>query len=145
MTASDNDRCISLRGHGWLPKFLQQRLGMPVYAPRPLTLQPIFRITQRSLFRFRCDGNNPFDVFAATSSAVLPPPAVDFSTEILLFMVDIRYTTAAAVGNLLPSCSVVSRAALAMPPQIGEPVNTSAKPVSSNTKTLSYNPKRLTN
>jgi hypothetical protein len=70
MTVSDNDRCISLRGHGWLPKFLQQRLGMPVYAPQPLTLQPIFRITQHSLFRFRCDGNNPFDVFAATSAAV---------------------------------------------------------------------------
>ena len=45
---SDNDRCISLRGHGWLPNFLKQRLGMPV---------------------FRCDGNDPAAVFAATSDA----------------------------------------------------------------------------
>ena len=119
MTASDNDRCISLRGHGWLPKFLQQRLGMPVYAPQPLTLQPIFRITQHSLFRFHCDGNNPFDVFSATSAAVLPLQSISIPKS-CCFMVDIRYTTAAAAGSQLLSCSVVSRAALAMRPQTGE-------------------------
>ena len=45
---SDNDRCISLRGHDWLPNFLKQRVGMPV---------------------FRCDGNDPDAVFSATSEA----------------------------------------------------------------------------
>ena len=45
---SDNDRCISLRGYGWLPMFLEQRLGMPV---------------------FRCDGNDPAAVYQATSDA----------------------------------------------------------------------------
>ena len=46
---SDNDRCISLRGHGWLDKFLAQRVGgMPV---------------------FRCDGNNAHAVFGATRDA----------------------------------------------------------------------------
>ena len=144
MTASDNDRCISLRGHGWLPKFLQQRLGMPVYAPRPLTLQPIFRITQALALQIPLRRQQSFRCVRC-HQLCSTTPAVDFSTEILLFMVDIRYTTAAAVGNLLLSCSVTSRAALAMPPQIGEPVNTSAKPVSSNTKTLSCNTKHLTN
>lgn len=46
---SDNDRCISLRGYGWLQKFLEARLGMPVY---------------------RCDGNDAVAVFSAASSAI---------------------------------------------------------------------------
>ena len=46
---SDNDRCISLRGYGWLDKFTTQRMGgMPVY---------------------RCNGNDVDAVYAATSEA----------------------------------------------------------------------------
>ena len=46
---SDNDRCISLRGYGWLDKFTTQRMGgMPVY---------------------RCDGNDVDAVYAATLEA----------------------------------------------------------------------------
>ena len=46
---SDNDRCISLRGYGWLDKFTEQRMGgMPV---------------------FRCNGNDVAAVYAATSEA----------------------------------------------------------------------------
>lgn len=47
---SDNDRCISLRGYGWLDKFTDQRMGgMPVH---------------------RCNGNDADAVYAATSAAV---------------------------------------------------------------------------
>eukprot|EP00927_Polykrikos_kofoidii_P043840 TRINITY_DN3793_c0_g1_i8.p1 TRINITY_DN3793_c0_g1~~TRINITY_DN3793_c0_g1_i8.p1 ORF type:complete len:1006 (+),score=181.74 TRINITY_DN3793_c0_g1_i8:39-3020(+) len=45
---SNNDMCISLRGHGWLRHFTEQRLGMPV---------------------FRADGNSLADVFQATRAA----------------------------------------------------------------------------
>lgn len=45
---SDNDRCISLRGHGWLAKYLSHRVGMPI---------------------FRADGNNLLEIIAATRNA----------------------------------------------------------------------------
>lgn len=46
---SDNGICISLRGHGWLDRFLQQRLGMPV---------------------FRADGNSLAEVYVAARDAI---------------------------------------------------------------------------
>jgi len=47
---ADNDSCISLPGHGWLPKFLEQRLGGAAI--------------------FRCDGTDAHAVYAASVSAV---------------------------------------------------------------------------
>jgi TPP-dependent pyruvate/acetoin dehydrogenase alpha subunit len=46
---SDNNLCISLRGHNWLPKFADQRLG--------------------GMETFTCDGANLLDVFRATEAA----------------------------------------------------------------------------
>ena len=46
---SDNDLCISLKGHGYLSKFFAEKLQMPVY---------------------KCDGSNLLDVYRATKEAV---------------------------------------------------------------------------
>jgi 2-oxoisovalerate dehydrogenase E1 component len=46
---SDNNLCISLRGHDWLKKFAAQRLG--------------------GMETFACDGSNLLDVFRATKAA----------------------------------------------------------------------------
>ena len=46
---SDNDRCISLRGHGWLREFVKQRLG--------------------GAAAFFADGTDAHEVYAATSKA----------------------------------------------------------------------------
>jgi 2-oxoisovalerate dehydrogenase E1 component len=46
---SDNDICISLKGHGYLGKFFADKLKMPVY---------------------KCDGSNLLDVYRATKEAV---------------------------------------------------------------------------
>lgn len=49
---SDNDRCISLRGHGWLQPFLQ-KLGLPVHSADGTDLLSVWEASSRALAEAR--------------------------------------------------------------------------------------------
>jgi len=46
---SNNDRCISLPGHGWLSKFVDQRLGMPTFHCNGLDLLDVYDTFARTV------------------------------------------------------------------------------------------------
>jgi 2-oxoisovalerate dehydrogenase E1 component len=60
---SDNGLCISLKGHGWLPVFLQQ-LGMPVFTADGCSLASVFSATRRAADFVRRRGKPAVVVFA---------------------------------------------------------------------------------
>eukprot|EP00931_Biecheleriopsis_adriatica_P021941 TRINITY_DN14214_c1_g1_i2.p1 TRINITY_DN14214_c1_g1~~TRINITY_DN14214_c1_g1_i2.p1 ORF type:complete len:783 (-),score=164.15 TRINITY_DN14214_c1_g1_i2:115-2442(-) len=50
---SNNDICISLRSYGWLPRFLEQRLGMPCFEADGNDLGAVYRATARATAQVR--------------------------------------------------------------------------------------------
>jgi 2-oxoisovalerate dehydrogenase E1 component len=53
---SDNGLCISLRGYGWLPKFLDQRLGMPTFVADGSDMADIFKQSSAAIEHARSRG-----------------------------------------------------------------------------------------